>query len=109
MRVRLTRKLAQCVDGVDLSEHREGDILTLAAHEAELLIAEGWAVRVGRRSAAEVRDHSFAATKRAQAADRLQSRTAPHAAPQPDPRVDDELHDVHARIVKPDAAPPRER
>jgi hypothetical protein len=105
MRVRLTRKLAQCVDGVDLSEHREGDILTLSAHEAELLIAEGWAVRVARRSGAEVRDHSFPATKRAQAADRLPSR----AAPQPDPRVDDELHDVNARIVKPDADPQRER
>jgi hypothetical protein len=104
MRVRLTRKLAECVDGVDLSENREGDILTLSAREAELLIAEGWAVRVTHRSASEIRDRSFATAKRAQAADGAQPR-----ARRPNPRVHEELHDVHERIVTPAAVPRRER
>jgi len=43
MHVRLTRKLAERVDGIDLAGHREGDVLELGQREAELLIAEGWA------------------------------------------------------------------
>lgn len=44
MRVRLTRKLADCLDGVDLSRYAVGDVLDLPKWEAHLLIAEGWAV-----------------------------------------------------------------
>jgi hypothetical protein len=43
MRVRLVRKLADLLDGVDVSGHRSGDILELSRHDAELLIAERWA------------------------------------------------------------------
>src|SRR5262245_27918920 len=43
MQVLLTRKLAECIDGVDLSNHQVGDILELPAHDAHLLIAEEWA------------------------------------------------------------------
>jgi hypothetical protein len=43
MRVRLTRKLADCLDGVDLSDRRVGDVFELPTVEAHLLIAEGWA------------------------------------------------------------------
>lgn len=43
MRVRLVRKLADLLDGVDVSGHRSGDILELSHHDAELLIAERWA------------------------------------------------------------------
>jgi len=46
MRVRLTRKLARCIDGVDLSQHQCGDVFELTHHDAELLIAEQWAVAV---------------------------------------------------------------
>src|SRR4051812_28613081 len=46
MHVRLTRKLAERVDGIDLAGHREGDVLDLGQREAELLIAEGWATAV---------------------------------------------------------------
>jgi hypothetical protein len=109
MRVRLTRKLAECVDGVDLSEHREGDVLTLSAGEAELLIAEGWAVRVAHRSGADVRDRSLATPNPAQAADRLQARVSRRAAVRVHDELRDELHDVHARIVTPAAVPRRER
>jgi hypothetical protein len=43
LRVRLTRKLAQCLDGIDLRRHRQGDIIDLPRAQAELLIAEAWA------------------------------------------------------------------
>lgn len=43
MRVRLTRKLADCLDGVDLRAHTTGDVLDLPAREARLLLAEQWA------------------------------------------------------------------
>lgn len=42
-RVRLTRKYAEAIDGVDLSGADVGDRLTLSPHDAEVLIAEGWA------------------------------------------------------------------
>ena len=44
MQVRLTRKLADCLDGVDVSSYNSGDVLEVTRREAELLIAEGWAV-----------------------------------------------------------------
>lgn len=44
MRIRLTRKFAERIDGVDLSRRRVGDVIDLPAHEARTLIAEGWAV-----------------------------------------------------------------
>jgi hypothetical protein len=43
MQVKLTRKLAETIDGVDLSSHGVGDVFDLPATEAQLLIAEGWA------------------------------------------------------------------
>jgi hypothetical protein len=43
MRIRLTRKLADCLDGVDLSRHAVGDVFDLPGREACLLIAERWA------------------------------------------------------------------
>jgi hypothetical protein len=46
MHVQLTRKLANLVDGIDLAAAHEGDVLDLERREAELLIAEGWAVPI---------------------------------------------------------------
>lgn len=46
MRVHLTRKYAERIDEVDLSNYRVGDILDLSKRDARLLIAEGWAVPV---------------------------------------------------------------
>ena len=43
VRVLLTKKLAECVDDVDLSRYRVGDILELPDRDARLLIAEGCA------------------------------------------------------------------
>jgi hypothetical protein len=52
MRVRLLRKLAERIDGVDLSNQAVGDVMDLPAPKAQLLIAEGWA-------APERRTHGF--------------------------------------------------
>ena len=43
MRIRLTRKLADCLDGVDVSRYSVGDVLDLPEREAALLVAEEWA------------------------------------------------------------------
>lgn len=43
MWIRLTRKLAQRLDGIDVSPYQVGDVFELTRAEGELLIAEGWA------------------------------------------------------------------
>jgi hypothetical protein len=59
VRVRLTRKLSETIDGVDLSGAREGDTLELSPRDALILIAEGWASPVyeGRRRSVRDRAH----------------------------------------------------
>ena len=42
MKVRLIRKLADSIDGVDLSHQKVGRVINVARHDAQLLIAEGW-------------------------------------------------------------------
>jgi hypothetical protein len=43
MRVRLIRKLADKLNGVDVSKRRVGDVIDRPRRDAELLVAEGWA------------------------------------------------------------------
>lgn len=43
MLVRLTVKLAEMVNGVDLSPYREGDVVELPERDCDMLIAERWA------------------------------------------------------------------
>jgi len=43
MKVRLVRKLADCLDGIDVTGCEVGDWLDLAPADAILLVAEGWA------------------------------------------------------------------
>jgi hypothetical protein len=49
VRVRLTRKLAEEIDGVNLSGRHVGDVLDLPPDEARLLMAENWALPDRRR------------------------------------------------------------
>jgi hypothetical protein len=51
MKVRLTQKLSELIDGVDLSKANKGDTLDLTENDARTLIAEGWAAPLygGRR------------------------------------------------------------
>jgi len=43
--VRLVRKYAEMIDGVNLENAAVGDRLELSPHDADVLIAEGWAER----------------------------------------------------------------
>jgi hypothetical protein len=43
VRVRLTRKFADLIDGIDLSQRRKGDLIDLTSAEARILLLEGWA------------------------------------------------------------------
>ena len=43
MQVRLTRKFATVINGVDLSRFKVGDILDLRERDAQMLVDEGWA------------------------------------------------------------------
>lgn len=44
MRVRLLRKLAQEINGIDLSSIDVGEVVDLAERQSRMLIAEGWAI-----------------------------------------------------------------
>ena len=44
MKIQLTRKLADSIDGVDLSRGEVGEVINVKRHDAQLLIAEGWGV-----------------------------------------------------------------
>lgn len=43
MRVRLIRKLANSLNGIDLKKVRVGEVVDVSNSEASMLIAEGWA------------------------------------------------------------------
>jgi len=43
MKVRLTRKFSNVLNGIDLSRYQQGDTLDLPGRDAEMLMAEGWA------------------------------------------------------------------
>ena len=52
MLVRLTAKLAEVVNGVDLSRYREGDVVELPERECQMLVAERWAELVAMSAVA---------------------------------------------------------
>jgi hypothetical protein len=43
VRIRLTRKLASLLNGVDLSSFKVGDVVRLPERDAMMLVLEGWA------------------------------------------------------------------
>lgn len=49
VRVRLTKKFAEMIDGVDLSRYMAGQMMRVPPADARLLIAEGWAEPVLQR------------------------------------------------------------
>jgi hypothetical protein len=57
MRVVLTQKLAECIDGISLSGREVGDIFDLPDAQAHLLIAERWAVLERRAVARPPKRH----------------------------------------------------
>ena len=50
VRVRLIRKYANVLNGIDLTTIRNGDTVELTSYQADLLVREGWAVKVTRKS-----------------------------------------------------------
>jgi hypothetical protein len=46
VRIRLTRKFAPIINGLDLSRINVGDIVVLPERDAVMLIREGWAEQV---------------------------------------------------------------
>ncbi|HJZ76644.1 MAG TPA: hypothetical protein VKE51_33140 [Vicinamibacterales bacterium] len=114
MRIRLVRKLASYLDGVDVSARREGDVFDLSRREAELLIAERWAEPFFEPPADEVRGVSFE-PERAMAADRNRRRTldqirrfreamettsvAGQQHRRAEDRIREELHDARATTI----------
>jgi RNA-binding protein YlmH len=46
VRIRLTRKLALSMNGVDVSRLQVGDVIELDAERAEMMIKCGWAEQV---------------------------------------------------------------
>ena len=80
MRVRLTRRLAERLDGVDVSAHSVGDVFEVTRQEGESLVAEGWAVQIPLRPLRRL----------------IQLQEQRRA----EDRIRDEWHDEHATIVK---------
>jgi len=114
MQIQLVRKLANHLDGIDVSAYRQGDVFDLPRREAELLIAERWAIAYYGPAARELRDVS-ATPQLATAADRNARRSLDHirrfreemdtkrCAEQERRRAEDrireELHDEHAKTI----------
>ncbi len=118
MRIRLVRKLADAIDGVDLSDYAAGDVIDLPASEARLLIAEQWAASAETPARRDVRQFSgptqvaeAADWARRNLADRLQraseqneqrERELPSGRRREDVLLD-ELHDARATTVRRDS------
>ena len=51
MQIRLVRKLAESIDGIDLSDCHIGDVIDLPGPQADLVIAEGWGGRAPEHAA----------------------------------------------------------
>jgi hypothetical protein len=111
MIVRLIRKLADRLDGIDLSLCNEGDAIDLSRRDAELLVAEGWASRCAPRQSSLRGMPAIAADAptRRRTLEQLRrirkEMETRHLEQQEQRRAEDcireERHDAHARIVTP--------
>ena len=57
MKVRLTRKYADSIDGINLRGRQPGDVFELRPEDARLLVAEEWAVPERREGQAPGSPH----------------------------------------------------
>jgi hypothetical protein len=65
VRIRLIRKLAERLDGIDLSQNSAGDVIDLPDGEARTLLAEGWAsIHEARRAPDDAARHSAHSSRR---------------------------------------------
>ena len=94
MWVRLTRRLATCIDGVNLSARQIGDVFEVPRHDGELLIAEAWAVQ-----ATNWRFISLAEQLRNIRRQIERRFIQSHEQRRAEDRIRDEWHDDHARPI----------
>jgi endonuclease YncB( thermonuclease family) len=66
VRIRLTHRLAETVNGLDLARRAVGDVFIVSRQDGEMMIREGWATAVDgerrkgdRRSAADLGKEAF--------------------------------------------------
>jgi CheY-like chemotaxis protein len=88
-RVRLIRKLANVINGIDLTSVKPGDSIRLSSAEARLLIAEGWATSDEPADAAQAASQRGAKTSSAK---RKQSAMKGHVLLVSSPGVDRDLY-----------------
>jgi hypothetical protein len=114
MQIQLVRKLANHLDGIDVTAYQQGDVMDLPPREAELLIAERWAIAFYGTATREVRDVSTT-PQLAVAADRLARRSleqmrrfredmdmrrfGEQERRRAEDRIREELHDEHAKTI----------
>ena len=48
MKVRLTKRFAEMINGVDLSRVHAGDVVDISPRDAGILLSEGWAMPLDR-------------------------------------------------------------
>jgi hypothetical protein len=97
MQIRLTRKLAHCLDGVDLTPYGVNDEFDLSRREARLLIAEGWAVPSG--AAADQPHATVSDEGRRRIRDQLEHWDERQDRRRVEDRIRDELHDSRATTI----------
>lgn len=105
MLIRLTRKLADCIDGVDLSHYSVGDVLDLPAWEAHLLIAEAWA-SPSEAPADETRPRTPTEEELRCIHEQLTNWSEKQERRRAEDRVRDELRDSRAVIISGKKKPP---
>ena len=91
MQIRLTRKFADAIDGIDLSRHYVGELIELPRHDGDMLIAEGWASPAPTWNQARVVEHLRHV--REQMGEPQQHRRA-------EDRIREEHQDSHSRTVE---------
>jgi hypothetical protein len=115
MFIRLVRKLAEQLDGIDMSARRAGDVFEVPRYEAELLIAEAWAVAADELRSGAINCLSALPQPAVATTTRLKRRTIEQlrsvreamAAKQfkeqahrrAEDRIRDELHDERAKTI----------
>ena len=119
MQIQLVRKLANHLDGIDVTRHNQGDVIDLPRRDAELLIAERWAVPCYGPVSREVRSVS-ATPQLAMAADRFARRSLDQMRRfredmemkrfeeqerrRAEDRIREELHDEQAKTINGEGA-----
>lgn len=73
MKIRLTHKFADLINGIDLSKFHTGDTVDLSPEDARLLMAEGWAEFEGPASPRD-KAHERALKRNASKSRRKKSR-----------------------------------